>query len=54
MTPVDRARIREIPMIPIDPAKEVSRVLAFLVRRLLKLKDRAVRKDMEDFPIFLC
>ena len=41
-------------MIPMEPAKEVSNVRAFLVRRLLKLRDRAVRKDMDDFPIFLC
>ena len=43
-----------MPMMPMDPAKEVRRVRAFLVRRLLKLKDRAVRKDMEAFPMFRC
>ena len=41
-------------MIPIEPAKDVSNVLAFFVFRLLKLRARAVKKDMEDFPIFLC
>ena len=41
-------------MIPIEPAKEVKSVLAFLVFRLLKLRDRAVRKDMDAFPMFLC
>ena len=35
--------IRGVPMI----------VLAFFVSRLLKLNERAVRKDMEDLPMFL-
>ena len=54
LPPVDSARIRAIPIMPMDPAKEVRRVLAFLVFRLLKLSESAVRKDMEAFPIFLC
>ena len=54
MTPFERARINAIPIIPIDPAKEVRRVLAFFVLKLLKLSDSAVRRDIEDFPIFLC
>ena len=37
-------------MIPIEPANEVSRVLVFLVLRLLKLRESAVRKDMEALP----
>ena len=36
----------------LDPAKEVSRVRAFFVFRLLKLRERAVSGDMEDLPIF--
>ena len=43
-----------MPMIPMEPANDVSSVLAFFVFRLLKLRDSAVRKDMEDFPMFLC
>ena len=35
-------------------ANEVSKVRAFLVRRLLKLKESAVRKDIDDLPMFLC
>ena len=42
-----------MPMMPMDPAKEVRIVRAFFVFRLLKLKDRAVRRDMEAFPMFL-
>ena len=53
-TPVDRDRINAMPMIPMEPANDVSSVLAFFVFRLLKLRDSAVRKDMEDFPMFLC
>ena len=37
MTPFERAKISAIPIIPIDPAKEVRRVLAFFVLKLLKL-----------------
>lgn len=51
-TPVERDNISAMPIIPIEPAKEVSRVLAFFVFKLLKLKDNAVRNDMEDFPCF--
>ena len=43
-----------MPIIPIEPAKAVSSVLAFWVFRLLKLRDKAVKKDMEAFPMFLC
>ena len=43
-----------MPMMPMDPANAVSSVRAFFVFRLLKLKERAVRKDMEAFPMFLC
>ena len=41
-------------MIPMEPAKAVRSVLAFLVFRLLKLSASAVRNDIDDFPIFLC
>ena len=36
-----------MPMMPMDPAKEVMRVRPFFVIRLLKDRDRAVRKPME-------
>ena len=38
-----------MPMMPMEPAKAVSRVRPSLVRRLLKLRDMAVKKDMEIF-----
>ena len=38
-----------IPIIPIEPAKDVKIVRAFLVLRLLKLNERAVKKDIETF-----
>ena len=47
-----------MPMMPIDPAKLTSAVLAFLVNRLRVDRERAVRKDMEAifsfffFPFF--
>ena len=47
------AKIKAMPIMPMEPAKEVKMVRAFLVHRLLKLKDSAVRKDMDAFPIFL-
>ena len=43
-----------MPMMPIDPAKAVSRVRAFLVSRLLKLREREVSRDMEECPMFRC
>ena len=42
-----------MPMMPMEPAKDVRRVLAFFVFRLLKLRDKAVRNDIDAFPIFL-
>ena len=51
--PVLRARIRAMPMMPMEPAKEVSRVRAFLVSRLLKFRPKAVKMDMEERPMFL-
>ena len=50
--PVDKAKIRAMPMMPMLPAKAVSRVRPFFVRRLLKLSARAVPKDMEIFLRF--
>ena len=41
-----------MPMMPMDPAKAVRRVRPFLVARLLKLRERAVAKDMEIFWCF--
>ena len=43
-----------MPMIPMEPAKAVSRVRAFLVSRLLKLREREVSRDMEECPMFRC
>ena len=45
--PVERARISEMPIIPMLPAKLVRIVLVFFVRRFLRLKERAVKKDIE-------
>ena len=52
LTPVLKAMINPIPIIPIDPAIATSKVLVSLVLKLLKDKDNAVRKDMELFPVF--
>ena len=41
-------------VLKIESTSDGSNVLAFFVFRLLKLRARAVKKDMEDFPIFLC
>ncbi len=46
LTPLERDRIKAIPMIPIDPANATRIVLPFFVMRLLKLSERAVRNDM--------
>ena len=40
-------------MMPMLPAKAVSRVRAFLVRRLLKLRASEVSHDMDERPMFL-
>lgn len=53
LTPVDREMIRAMPMMPIEPAKAVSRVRVFLVQRLLKLRVSEVHHDMEEWPMFL-
>ena len=44
--PLERDRIRAMPMMPMDPAKAVRMVRAFLVMRLLRLRERAVVKRM--------
>ena len=41
-----------MPMMPMEPAKAVSSVRAFLVIRLFRLRERAVRKPMEVFLVF--
>ena len=42
-----------MPIIPIDPAKAVKKVLAFLVIRLLRDKESAVKNDIEGrLPLF--
>jgi hypothetical protein len=51
-TPVDTAKIKAIPIIPIDPAKDVKNVLPFLVIKLLKESDIAVQKDIDAFFFF--
>ena len=53
LTPVDREMISAMPMMPIEPAKAVSRVRVFLVQRLLKLRVSEVHHDMEEWPMFL-
>ena len=53
-TPVDTDRISAMPMMPIEPANEVSRVRAFLVFRLLKLNASDVTNDIDARPIVLC
>ena len=45
--PVESARINAMPIMPIEPAKEVKKVLPFFVERLFKLSESAVKKDME-------
>jgi len=42
-----------MPIMPIDPAKAVKKVLAFLVIRLLRDKESAVKNDIEGrLPLF--
>ena len=41
-----------MPMMPMDPAKAVSSVRPFLVRRLFRERLIAVRRDIKDF--FAC
>ena len=53
-TPCDSDKIMAMPMIPIEPAKDTRIVRAFLVFKLLKLRDSAVKNDIEDLPMFLC
>ena len=52
-TPVDTDRISAMPMMPIEPANEVSRVRTFLVFRLLKLNASDVANDIDARPIVL-
>ncbi len=54
LTPVDSASISAMPIMPIEPAKEVIIVLPFLVRRLLKLKASEVRKLILALPRLPC
>ena len=42
-----------MPMIPMEPAKAVSRVRAFLVSRLLKLRPSEVSGDIDERPMLL-
>ena len=51
--PVESARINAMPIMPIEPAKEVKKVLPFFVERLFKLSESAVKKDME-VRFFFC
>ncbi len=53
-TPLDKDMIKAIPIIPILPANATKKVRAFFVRKLLKLKDKEVSKDMLALPIFVC
>ena len=54
LTPADREMMSAMPMMPMEPAKAVSRVRAFLVSRLLKLRLSEVRGDMDERPMLLC
>ena len=54
LTPFDKDNIRAIPIIPIEPAKDVKKVLPFFVFKLLKLRDSDVSKDIDVFPILRC
>ena len=45
------ANISAIPIIPILPAKEVNRVLPFLVIKLFKLNRKAVKNFIEVLPV---
>ena len=54
LTPADSEMMRAMPMMPMEPAKAVSRVRAFLVKRLLKLRPSEVRGDMDERPMLLC
>ena len=47
LIPLERERIRAIPMIPMEPAKATRRVRPFLVIRFFRDSPRAVPKDME-------
>ncbi len=49
LTPLDRDRMRAMPMMPMEPAKAVIRVRPRLVSRLFKDRDRAVPKPMAVF-----
>ena len=42
-----------MPMIPMDPAKDVKIVRPFLVMRLLRLRPKEVMSDIDAFPRFL-
>ena len=53
-TPFDNDNISAIPIIPIEPAKDVKIVLPFFVLKLLKLSDSEVKNDIVVFPSFLC
>ena len=53
LTPVDIDNIKAIPIMPIEPANDVNIVLPFLVNKLLKLSDKAVKKDIDVFTISL-
>ena len=46
-TPLESDMINAIPMIPMLPANAVRKVLAFLVIRLFRLRESAVRKDID-------
>ena len=54
-TPVESERMSAMPMMPMEPAKAVSRVRAFLLRRFWKLSESAVSRDIEECRAhFLC
>ena len=53
LTPFESDKISAMPMMPMEPAKATRMVLAFLVLKLLKLNESAVRNPIEALPRFL-
>ena len=50
--PFESDRISAMPIMPMEPAKAVRMVRAFLVIRLLSESPSAVKNDMEVFFVF--
>ena len=50
--PLDTAKISAMPMMPMEPAKEVSRVRLFLLIRFFSDSPKDVAQDMEGLRSF--